>query len=41
MYSLRLILSKAKDRFLTKAVQQPRMDSDPSVASLLQDDIVS
>jgi hypothetical protein len=36
-----VILSEAKDRFLSEAVQQPWMDSDPSVASLPQDDIVS
>jgi hypothetical protein len=36
-----VILSEAKDRFLSEAVQQPWMDSDPSVASLPQDDIGS
>jgi len=36
-----VILSEAKDRFRTKAVQQPSMESDPSVASLPQDDIDS
>jgi len=34
----RVILSEAKDRFRAKAVELPWMDSDPSVATLPQDD---
>jgi hypothetical protein len=36
--SIRVILSEAKDRHRAKAVLKPWMESDPSVASLLQDD---
>jgi len=33
-----VILSEAKDRYRAKAFELPWMESDPSVAALLQDD---
>jgi hypothetical protein len=33
-----VILSEAKDRYRAKAIELPWVKSDPSVASLLQDD---